>query len=607
MRSPVIPSPGLGVRRVAATVAAACVIVAAPTPAVAAQGSPVEIDGVDDRNVRAALRDVLPERPKPETLFDAERIADEAAARARDWLRSEGYYAGDAAPAASDQPPRARIVVTLGRRFVFAAPALMLGGGAAPEDVQIAKDALARHVATGRPARAEDVLAAEQALLAALRARGYAGAQLGTRDAIVDHATGDMRLTFRADAGGAPARLGAITVEPPGALRPEMLAKLPSWKPGATYSPEALAGLRRALTSTGAFSRVDVAVADPAPGAAADAPRDVTVRLERTRPRTVELGASWSSTEGAGLDAEWSYHNALRRAETFSAGLRLADREQRLTTSLYLPHAAGLGRARRFSAEIVREQARPYDRIGASVSAAVEAQRTVRDALTYGVSLSVDAYDAAAGVDSAVIFSGFGNWRRDTTDDRFDARRGAVIEARVEPSVSTGSATVPFVRSTADVRLYRTPRAADGEDGRFTYAARLRGGWVQPITGDASDLPLDRRFYAGGGGSVRGYAFQSIYPRGVVASASPPGGQGLFETSVEARARITRSWGVAGFVDGGSAFDDASGLGDLRWGAGLGLRYDLGFGPLRLDVAAPLDRRASDSAVAVYVSFGQAF
>lgn len=607
MRSPVFLSCGLDVRRAAAGVAAICVVVAAPTPALAAPGSPVVIDGVDDRDVRDALRTALPERAKPETLFDAERLADEAADRAREWLRSEGYYAGDATPAASDQPPRARIIVALGRRFVFDEPAVTLGGGVAPDDLPIAREALARHVTRGRAARAADVLAAEQALLSALRARGYVNAKLGARDAVVDHATGAMRLTFRADTGGAPARLGAVTIEPPDALRPQVLAKLAGWKPGETASPEALSGLRRALTSTGAFSRVEVAVADAAPGAAPDALRDVTVRLERTRPRTIELGASWSSTEGAGLDSQWSYRNALRRAETASAGLRLADREQRLTASLYLPHAAGLGRARRFSAEIVREQARPYDRIGASISAAVEAQRTVRDALTYGVSLAVDSYDAAAGIDSAVVLSGFGNWRRDTSDDRFDSRHGAILEARVEPAVSTGSATVPFVRSTGDARVFVTPRAADGADGRFTYAARLRAGWVQPISGAASDLPLDRRFYAGGGGSVRGYAFQSIYPQSATLRTDPPGGQGIVETSLEARARVTRSWGVAAFVDGGSAFDDAGGAADLRWGAGVGLRYDLGFGPLRLDVAAPLDRRASDQAVAVYVSFGQAF
>jgi translocation and assembly module TamA len=106
---------------------------------------------------------------------------------------------------------------------------------------------------------------------------------------------------------------------------------------------------------------------------------------------------------------------------------------------------------------------------------------------------------------------------------------------------------------------------------------------------------------------VRGYAFQSIYPQSDVARAESPGGQGLVETSLETRARLGGGWGAAAFVDGGAAFDDAAGAGDLRWGAGLGVRYDLGFGPLRLDIAAPLNKRDRDAAYAFYVSFGQAF
>ncbi|MFZ4602060.1 MAG: autotransporter assembly complex protein TamA [Caulobacterales bacterium] len=588
--------------------ASAAALAAACAPAAhAAEASPVIIDGVDDEATRQAMRAALVERPPPTTAFDADRLADEAALRLRDWLRSEGYYAGAVEPVPSpDAAPRARVTATLGKRFTFAAPDLNLDD-VAETDVPFARAALTRIVTTGRPARAADVLAGEEAVLATLRARGYANAAIGPREAVVDHATGQMRLTIQVRSGGAQVRLGGVQVEPQGAVNDAFLKTLPTWRRGATYTPEALTSLRRAFTSTGAFARVETALGDAAPGAEANAPRDVIVRVERAKPRTIDLGASWSSTEGAGLDALWEYRNALHRAETTSLALRLADREQRATAGLFLPHAAGLGRARRFTVSAVREEARPYDRVGVSLSTAVEAQRTVRDALTYGASLAYDAYDATSGIDNALVLSGFGSWRRNGADDRFDPRRGETFELRVEPAVSTGSATTAFVRALADARIYATPQTATDTDGRFTYAARLRAGWVQPLAGAARDLPLDRRFYAGGGGSVRGYAFQSIYPTNVAASAEPPGGQGLFETSLEARARFASHWGAAAFVDGGSAFDDAEGLADLRWGAGLGLRYDLGFGPLRIDVAAPLDRRPRDREVAVYVSFGQAF
>ena len=570
----------------------------------AAAASPVQIEGVEDDETRDAMRAALPDRPKPETLFDAERIAEEAAARLSEWLRSEGYYAGAARPSATDDPPRARVRIDFGRRFAFASPTLTLDTDeSAPTTA--ARAAIAQHVAPGRPARAADVLAAEQAALDALRTAGFAEAAIGPRQAIVDHATGEMRVAFAA-ALGAPVRLGRLRTQPPDLVRQSFLDKLPTWRPGDSYTPEHVASVRRALVSTGAFARVDAALAPPAEGESA-ATRDVLVRLEASEPRTIALGASWSSTEGGGVDAEWDYRNALKRAETFSLGLRVADREQRLSAGLFLPHDVGLGRARRYTAELVREEARPYDRVGALVGVAVEAQRTVRSALTYGATLSADAYDATAGIDNAIVLSTFAGLRRDTTNDRFDPRHGAILDGRIEPAVSTGSATVAFARATGEARAFLTPERDDGRDGRFTYAARLRAGWVQPIAGDAADLPLDRRFYAGGGGSVRGYAFQSIFPQDLLARDDPPGGQGLLESSAEVRARFGGGWGAAAFVDGGSAFNAADELGDIRWGAGIGLRYDLGFGPLRLDVAAPLNKRTRDKAVAFYVSFGQAF
>jgi translocation and assembly module TamA len=105
---------------------------------------------------------------------------------------------------------------------------------------------------------------------------------------------------------------------------------------------------------------------------------------------------------------------------------------------------------------------------------------------------------------------------------------------------------------------------------------------------------------------VRGYAYKSIYPV-TNSTTEPPGGRGLLETSMEARFRIKGPFGAAVFVDGGSAFNDIGNATDMLWGAGVGMRYDLGFAPVRLDIATPLNRRPGDSKIAVYASLGQAF
>jgi translocation and assembly module TamA len=79
------------------------------------------------------------------------------------------------------------------------------------------------------------------------------------------------------------------------------------------------------------------------------------------------------------------------------------------------------------------------------------------------------------------------------------------------------------------------------------------------------------------------------------------------EGSVEARWRSEGPYGAAVFIDGGNAFDDWGNAADMRFGAGVGLRYDLGFAPLRIDLAFPLDRREDAPNYALYISLGQAF
>jgi translocation and assembly module TamA len=121
-------------------------------------------------------------------------------------------------------------------------------------------------------------------------------------------------------------------------------------------------------------------------------------------------------------------------------------------------------------------------------------------------------------------------------------------------------------------------------------------------------LPANKRFYAGGGASLRGYKFQSVGPLGV--RNTPLGGRSLFEVSTELRVKFTETIGGVVFIDGGNVYDDE--LPDLstnlQWSAGFGARYFTTFGPLRLDFGFPLNPRDGiDDFMQFYISIGQAF
>lgn len=584
-----------------ACVAAGLAMTGAADPAHA--DTPVVLEGADDRT-RDAIEKLLPDRDDPETLFDAERISEEAATRATAWLRSEGYYQGEAQPDAQDNPPQARVRLTLGPRFHLGDTTISYEEPPPDAETQTRVAEAARLAPRGAPARAADVLAAEAAAVSSMQESGYPDAHANDRVVIVDHATAEMRPDYRLVAGER-VRLGVLRAEPQDFFRNGFLQDVRNWNAGDLYSPEHLSQLRRDISATGAVSRVGTRLApDPnQPGV-----RDVVLELEPAPRRSIEYGVGFSTTEGVGLEAEWAWRNYTRRADTLTLDLTLGEMKQGIGVELARPHAAGLGRTVRYTASVSNEDPGPYERLGASIAASVDSARRLERGVSYGVSLSADSFKDITGERDAIVLGTFGEARRDTTGNPLDAREGEILEVRAEPSVTAGDSSIGFVRLTGDARYYKS----FGEEDRTTLAGRARIGYVTPFSSSEEDIPPDRRFYAGGGGSVRGYEYNSIYPEERKTSGAVPGGQALTDVSLEARYRFddnvfNGNLGLVGFVDGGNAFDDWGAASDMKWGAGFGLRYDLGFAPLRADFAIPLDPGPDDPDFALYVSLGQSF
>jgi translocation and assembly module TamA len=185
----------------------------------------------------------------------------------------------------------------------------------------------------------------------------------------------------------------------------------------------------------------------------------------------------------------------------------------------------------------------------------------------------------------------------DGTDDLLNPTRGFRLSGRVSPELSLQAGTHAYVKIQLDASAYQpvTPRVV--------LAGRLRFGSIDGVARDS--IAPSRRFYAGGGGSIRGYGYQKIGP--VDQNGDPLGGKALTEFSAEARVRFG-NFGIVPFLDGGNLYTSSlPKFSGLRYGAGLGARYYSSFGPIRVDVGTPLNRRRGESRVAVYVSLGQAF
>jgi translocation and assembly module TamA len=556
--------------------------------------TPVAIEGADE-DTRKAILDLLPDRDAPTSLFDAERIAEEAAARAIAWLRSEGYYDAVVTPRASENPISARLEITPGQRYRFNTPQLSLDGDAPNDESHAAMMRALQAVRADAPARSGDVLAAEATALAALQHAGYADAAVGERRVTVDHATLRVSTDFHFTADSL-VRLGSVRSEPDTVFRPGFIRSLRNWREGAVYTPENLQRLRRDLTATGAVSRAATRLAPPD----ANGWRDVVLEVEPAKRNAYELGFGYSTTEGVGIEAQWTRRNFTGRADSLTVSTTLGEMLSNTSVTWTRPDAAGLGHALSLGVSGAHEDSEAFTRDGVALFASVDASPRIQLGRSYGLRLAADTYD---NLPSATVLSGFVDLRQDNTDFSLDPRTGSILEFRAEPTVSVDGGTTGFVRATAEARGYYSVGAAQ----RLTFAARARAGWLEPFVGDADDAPADRRFYSGGGGSVRGYPYNSIYPHERDTLGLTPGGQGLLEGSIETRWRFDGRLGAVAFIDGGNAFDSWSDAADLHWGVGVGVRYDLGFAPLRIDVAFPLDHDFTSTSYALYISVGQAF
>ncbi|MBT8454763.1 MAG: BamA/TamA family outer membrane protein, partial [Alphaproteobacteria bacterium] len=120
-------------------------------------------------------------------------------------------------------------------------------------------------------------------------------------------------------------------------------------------------------------------------------------------------------------------------------------------------------------------------------------------------------------------------------------------------------------------------------------------------------LPNDQRFYSGGGGTVRGQDYQSLDID--LGGGLRSGGRSFLGLSTELRAGVTDTISVVGFVDWGQISEDSlpGSSGESHAGAGLGLRYETGIGPLRVDLAVPISGPDDGPDFALYIGIGQAF
>lgn len=552
--------------------------------------------------VSRAIANALPDEQAPTTALEARRQAERAAERVRETLNSEGYLDPEIEFAVETDPDFQPIVrVKPGARYsVGAVDIAYEGDPPADEHAEAARAAI--NISPGEPAIASRVLSQEKNILDTLRADGHAFAEAEGTEIIGDREAATIDITYRI-AAGPRIRFGEVRVEGEGRTKPSFIRKLSPIDTEAVYDPETLGSFNSRLAGTRLFSlasaRLDEAAGTPNPDGTET--RDIIVTLDERPRHTVTLGATWSTADGAGVTGSWTRRNLSGRGDSLIVEASIAELERALEATWRRPAEFGYGRDLSFNAGVFDETTDAYDRRAFLLGTSLEFKRNPRFTWNVGANIEIGSEEDVTGERDVQVVRAIAAARIDQSNDPINATRGWRGQLKVAPTQSFGSEPTTYLRNLAQVSAY----VPIGENERIVLAGRLRAGGV--FGGEAADIPVRDRFYAGGGGSIRGFGYQEVGPRDPETNV-PVGGRYLLETAIEARVKVRDKISVVGFLDGGNVGEnELPSADDLRFGAGLGVRYDTVAGPIRFDLATPLDRRSGEDAVQIYISIGQAF
>ncbi len=524
-------------------------------------------------------------------------------------LRSQGYYANQLTSRieAADGTQDVIVTVVPGPLFSIesyevrftavqpAEPSEEQSAEGTPE--AIAPSALG--ITPGMAARAADIVAAQGQAIRLLATRGFPRATVLEQNAVVDYATSTMSVTLQIDSGPA-ARFGVLSFSGLSDVEEDYLRDLAQWPRGNVFDRTEIAALRRTLSGTGLFSGVKVIEAETPD---ANGELAVVVEVTERERRSLGAGVQYSSSEGAGTRFYWEHRNIFGRAERLRADAVVAELRQELSGSFLKPNIWQPDQELRARAGIKHEDSKAFEE--QTIDAFLGLERKWLDNWTIGAGTSFE-YSIIDDQDGEETFALAGlplTARYDTSNDVLDPTSGVRIGTAVTPFMGVLLESTNFLRADVKASAYTSVLDED----RLVLAARGRFGTIAGEETD--DIPATKRFYAGGGGSVRGYEFRTLGP--LDEDDDPLGGRSVVELGFELRIKVTEDIGVVPFVEGGNVFDDELPELDeeLQWAGGLGFRYYTAVGPLRLDVAVPINRRSSDidDAFQFYISLGQAF
>lgn len=526
-------------------------------------------------------------------------------------LYSEGYYSGvihilidgrEAAYIPALSPPAAirniTVSVETGRPFRFERTGL---------GPLVAETELPEGFRKGERAHSFVITDSVSAATDAWRQAGHAKVRVAQEAITADHPRAEIDTDIRLDPGPR-VRFGRLHIAGNEKVRTARVHKIAGLPEGEVFDPDALAESARRLRRTGTFSSVALTEAERlGPGNTLD----ITATVVEAPRRRLSFGAEISSDEGLALTGYWLHRNLLGGAEQFRVdgaitgiGGETGGVDYSLGATYSRPATITPDTKLNIGTLLEHKEERTYTTDSFTFGVGLEHYFSEQLTASIGVSYGFFRTEEAGSTRNfQVLMLPVGaTW--DLRDERLNPHSGYYLSSEVAPFLGLAD-TSSGAKLKGDARAYFAP---GGKDGRIVFAGRAQVGMVMGVA--LADTPRDFLFYSGGGGTVRGQPYQSLglLNTGAVGADPDKGGLSFAGLSAEIRHDTTKRIGLVAFFDAGIVTGEDFFGGNTGWhsGAGIGVRYNTGIGPIRLDVAAPV-HGDTGSGVQIYVGIGQAF
>ena len=582
----------------------AAVIVLLPLVAVAEVDYRPAFTGVDDKKLLKELREnsylFQFQKNKPLSVEGLDRRAADDVQRLRDVMIGHAFYGADIRYKLSGdvEPLDVTVSVDTGPLFQIADYDLVWQtkkGKQVKPPAKLAFDDILKKT-INEAATPAAILDAERIILDRLKENGYPLPNVAARNVTVDHATQKARVSLVLEAG-TPSVFGKTETKGHENVDADFVHRRIGFKPGDLYSIAKVVSTRQALLKTGLFSTVDVLLA--AKDGKSQVP--VTIQMVERKPRTIGAGLSYSTSQSVSTRVFWEHRNLRGGAEKIHVEAEAGINRYGLNTVFTKPDFGGnKKRSLQIKAGARQEFLEGYDKTSYTTSAGLSQSFGDHWSASFGGGLEFSQIkEKNKAEDDFLLLSFPAALKYDSTEDALDPVQGLRATLGATPYLTVNEADSSFFVTEFSGSHYLPLQ----KENKVVFANRIKLGaiWGQGTT----TLPADKRLYSGGGGSVRGYGYQLVGP--LDANDDPTGGRYQIEVGSEMRFRVTDDIGLATFVEGGRVSEDIGGGGDFLWAAGIGGRYYTSVGPVRVDVAVPLNGRSKDDAFQVYFSLGQAF